>query len=75
MLTIAIIHDLAKFMFGMSIFLDLFMVLPIYVVIWYSNIPEEVTYFVTRIADFNLPVFWHGGPLNFFIPCTFGYIE
>jgi hypothetical protein len=25
--------------------------------IWYANIPEEVTYFVTRIEDFKLPFF------------------
>jgi Ni/Fe-hydrogenase subunit HybB-like protein len=25
--------------------------------IWYANIPEEVTYFVTRIEDYNLPFF------------------
>jgi len=25
--------------------------------IWYSNIPEEVTYFVTRIENYNLPFF------------------
>ena len=25
--------------------------------IWYSNIPEEVTYFITRIEDYQLPFF------------------
>ena len=25
--------------------------------IWYSNIPEEVTYFISRIEDYNLPFF------------------
>lgn len=25
--------------------------------IWYSNIPEEVTYYVTRIEQYNLPFF------------------
>ena len=25
--------------------------------IWYSNIPEEVTYFITRIEDYNIPFF------------------
>jgi hypothetical protein len=28
-----------------------------FMLIWYSNIPEEVTYFVTRIEDYNLPFF------------------
>jgi len=26
-----------------------------FMLIWYSNIPEEVTYFVTRFADYKLP--------------------
>ena len=25
--------------------------------IWYSNIPEEVTYFITRMEDYKLPFF------------------
>jgi hypothetical protein len=25
--------------------------------IWYSNIPEEVTYYVTRLEDYKLPFF------------------
>ena len=28
-----------------------------FMLIWYSNIPEEVTYFITRIEDYNLPFF------------------
>jgi hypothetical protein len=31
--------------------------------IWYANIPEEVTYFMTRIEDFNLPFFGITGNL------------
>lgn len=50
------IHDLAKFMFGMSIFWA-YLWFSQYMLIWYSNIPEEVTYFVTRIEQYNLPFF------------------
>ena len=50
------IHDLAKFMFGISIFWT-YLWFSQFMLIWYSNIPEEVTYFVTRIKDFNLPFF------------------
>jgi hypothetical protein len=35
--------------------------------IWYSNIPEEVTYFVTRIEQYNLP-FFGMLVLNFIFP-------
>ncbi len=50
------IHDLAKFMFGMSIFWT-YLWFSQYMLIWYANIPEEVTYFVTRIEDYKLPFF------------------
>ena len=50
------IHDLAKFMFGISIFWT-YLWFSQFMLIWYSNIPEEVTYFVTRIQDYNLPFF------------------
>lgn len=50
------IHDLAKFMFGISIFWT-YLWFSQFMLIWYSNIPEEVTYYVTRIADYKLPFF------------------
>lgn len=50
------IHDLAKYMFGFSIFWT-YLWFSQFMLIWYSNIPEEVTYFVTRIEDYNLPFF------------------
>ncbi|MDA9247339.1 quinol:cytochrome C oxidoreductase [Flavobacteriaceae bacterium] len=50
------IHDLAKFMFGFSIFWT-YLWFSQFMLIWYANIPEEVTYFMTRIEDFNLPFF------------------
>ncbi len=50
------IHDLAKFMFGISIFWT-YLWFSQFMLIWYADIPEEVTYFVTRIEDFKLPFF------------------
>ena len=50
------IHDLGKFMFGVSVFWT-YLWFSQFMLIWYSNIPEEVTYFITRIEDYNLPFF------------------
>lgn len=50
------IHDLGKFMFGVSIFWT-YLWFSQFMLIWYSNIPEEVTYYLTRIEDYNLPFF------------------
>ena len=50
------LHDLAKFMFGLSIFWT-YLWFSQFMLIWYANIPEEVTYFATRIADYKLPFF------------------
>jgi Ni/Fe-hydrogenase subunit HybB-like protein len=50
------LHDLAKFMFAISIFWT-YLWFSQFMLIWYANIPEEVTYFVTRIEDYRLPFF------------------
>ena len=50
------LHDLAKFMFGISVFWT-YLWFSQFMLIWYANIPEEVTYFVTRIEDYKLPFF------------------
>lgn len=60
------IHDLAKFMFGFSVFWT-YLWFSQFMLIWYANIPEEVTYFVTRINDFTLP-FWGAVVMNFVFP-------
>lgn len=60
------IHDLAKFMFAFSIFWT-YLWFSQFMLIWYANIPEEVTYFVTRIEDFKLPFFGMLA-LNFIFP-------
>lgn len=60
------IHDLAKFMFGISIFWT-YLFFSQFMLIWYANIPEEVTYYITRISDYTLP-FWGMLALNFIFP-------
>lgn len=60
------IHDLAKFMFGFSIFWT-YLWFGQFMLIWYADIPEEVTYYVTRIEDFKLP-FFGMVVLNFVFP-------
>ncbi|MDR7208087.1 quinol:cytochrome C oxidoreductase [Flavobacterium piscis] len=60
------IHDLAKFMFGISIFWT-YLWFSQFMLIWYANIPEEVTYFVTRIELYNLP-FFGAVVMNFVFP-------
>lgn len=49
-------HDLAKFMFGISVFWT-YLWFSQFMLMWYSNIPEEVTYFKMRIEHYNLPFF------------------
>ncbi len=60
------IHDLAKFMFGISIFWT-YLWFSQFMLIWYANIPEEVTYYITRIEDYNLPFFGMVA-MNFIFP-------
>ena len=60
------IHDLGKWMFAFSIFWT-YLWFSQFMLIWYANIPEEVTYFVTRIEDFKLPFFGMVA-MNFIFP-------
>ena len=60
------IHDLGKFMFGVSVFWT-YLWFSQFMLIWYSNIPEEVTYFVTRIEDYNI-TFFGMVAMNFLFP-------
>jgi len=60
-------HDLGKYLFGFSIFWAYLWVSQ-YLLIWYSNIPEETVYFVKRQEDFSVIFFMNviinfGGPL------------
>ena len=60
------IHDLGKFMFGVSVFWT-YLWFSKFMLIWYSNIPEEVTYFITRIEDYNI-TFFGMIAMNFLFP-------
>ncbi len=60
------IHDLAKFMFGISIFWT-YLWFSQFMLIWYSNIPEEVVYFITRMEDYPI-LFWGMVGTNFIFP-------
>ena len=60
------IHDLGKFMFAVSIFWA-YLWFSQFMLIWYSNIPEEVTYFITRIEDYNF-IFFGMVVLNLIFP-------
>jgi len=60
------IHDLAKFMFGFSVFWT-YLWFSQFMLIWYANIPEEITYFITRIQLYNLP-FFGAVVMNFVFP-------
>ena len=60
------IHDLSKFMFGISVFWT-YLWFSQFMLIWYSNIPEEVTYFKMRIDYFNI-TFFGAFVLNFIFP-------
>jgi hypothetical protein len=50
------IHDLGKWMFAIS-FLWTYLYFSQFMLIWYANIGEEVTYYITRIKDFKLMYF------------------
>ena len=39
-----------------------------FMLIWYANIPEETTYYVTRIENGWLPITWGVVLLRFFLP-------
>ncbi|MBZ9627189.1 quinol:cytochrome C oxidoreductase [Psychroflexus sp. CAK57W] len=60
------IHDLGKFMMGFSIFWA-YLWFSQFLLIWYSNIPEEVTYYAQRLEDY--PVLFFGTViLNWVLP-------
>jgi hypothetical protein len=60
------IHDLGKFMFAFSIFWT-YLWTSQFMLIWYSNIPEEVTYYMDRFANYKF-LFLLNLFMNFFFP-------
>ncbi|MEE9349277.1 MAG: quinol:cytochrome C oxidoreductase [Flavobacteriaceae bacterium] len=60
------IHDLGKFMFGFSIFWAYFF-FDQFMLQWYSNIPEDVVYWLPRLGSYKFP-FLLMLVLNFVLP-------
>ena len=64
----SIIHDLGKWVFAFSIVWT-YMWFSQFMLIWYANIPEEVTYFMERIELSNYRfLFWFSAAINFVVP-------
>ncbi|NQY68647.1 MAG: quinol:cytochrome C oxidoreductase [Flavobacteriales bacterium] len=60
------IHDLGKWVFALSIFWSYLWFCQL-MLIWYSDIPEEVTYYVNRIQNYNW-MFFGMFIINFLFP-------
>ena len=60
------LQDLGKFMFAFSVFWT-YLWFSQYMLIWYSNIPEEVTYYLIRFKEYKGP-FMTALALNFLFP-------
>jgi len=60
------LHDLAKFMFGFSIFWT-YLWFSQYMLIWYANLGEETVYFKTRLDHYPF-LFFLMFFINFFVP-------
>jgi hypothetical protein len=60
------IHDLGKFIFAIS-FLWTYLFFSQFMLIWYSDIPEEVVYYIPRIDDYTWS-FWGMVLVNFLVP-------
>ena len=61
------LHDLGKLMFGFSIFWT-YVWFAQFMLIWYSNIPEETVYFYKRWEPEYKPWFWLNIIINFLAP-------
>ncbi|WP_437920964.1 quinol:cytochrome C oxidoreductase [Sphingobacterium sp. LRF_L2] len=61
------LHDLGKLMFGFSIFWT-YVWFAQFMLIWYSNIPEETVYFYKRWEPEFKPWFWLSIIINFVAP-------
>lgn len=60
------LHDLGKYLFGFSIFWA-YLWISQFLLIWYSNMPEETTYFVERVDHFHT-LFFANVIINFAFP-------
>ncbi len=62
-----VLHDLGRLLFGFSGFWAYIWYCQ-YMLIWYSNLPEEITFFATRLSGGWTMIFWLSPLLNFVIP-------
>jgi len=60
------LHDLGKYLFAFSIFWT-YLWFDQFMLIWYANIPEETTYFFTRLHHYTV-LFYLNIVLNFALP-------
>lgn len=60
------LNDLGKYIFSLSIFWA-YLWYSQFFIIWYGNIPEEVSYFLNRL-HYNEPIFYGNIILNFVLP-------
>lgn len=60
------LHDLAKFMFGFSVFWT-YLWFSQFMLIWYSDMPEETTYYLQRFEEYKY-IFLAMIPMNFILP-------
>ena len=61
------IHDIGKFMFAFSIFWC-YLYFAQFMLYWYANLPEEVTYYIARQTPMFKPIFTFSYVINFFAP-------
>ncbi|RPH74319.1 quinol:cytochrome C oxidoreductase [bacterium] len=66
------VHDLGILLFSFSIFWT-YLWFAQYELIWYGHLPEETTYYITRLHDFK-PLFFINLGINFIVP-FFGLIR
>ena len=60
------LHDLGKFMFGFSVFWT-YLWFSQFMLIWYVNLPEEVTFYINRINNYRV-LFGANLIINFITP-------
>ncbi|MEZ7931959.1 MAG: quinol:cytochrome C oxidoreductase [Flavobacteriales bacterium] len=60
------IHDMGKWMFAIS-FLWTYLFFSQFMLIWYADIPEEVTYYLDRFGNYKW-ILWTTVAVNFVIP-------
>lgn len=61
------LHDLGKFIFAFSIFFT-YTWLSQFLLIWYANLPEEVSWFYNRWQPEYIWLFWTSMIVNFLVP-------